>query len=418
MTRTVPIAALAAAFRPGERVFLPGCAGEPVALRAEWARDPGLTRGLDIVTSAIPGVNRPAPDALHPSARMTGLFMQPGLAAAQRAGRYRHLPIGYAGFVGHLRERAAFDTCVVQVAPPGPDGLCSLGPCVEFIPLALSRSRRAVALINPAMPSVAGAPALRLDRFELAAEVETPLPTYDVGAPSPEAGAIAALVAGFVEDGAAVQVGLGKVPDLLFGLLHDRRGLRLASGMLSDGTLPLAAAGALDPGFRHATCVWIGTTTLYGRLRGLDGRFALEGCEVTHDVCRLAALDRFVAVNSALGIDLFGQANLEHAEGRAVSGVGGAADFAAAARLSRGGVSIVALPATFGREPRSRIVPRLGEGVASLPRHAVDVVVTEHGAADLRGLSVHERAEALIAIAAPPFRGDLTTAWAEIRQRT
>ena len=116
-------------------------------------------------------------------------------------------------------------------------------------------------------------------------------------------------------------------------------------------------------------------------------------------------------------MDLFGQANLEHAGGRAVSGVGGAPDFAQAARLSRGGISVVALPAVFGAEPRSRIVAQMEDGIVSLPRHMVDVVITEHGIADLRGRTVFERAEALIEVAAPSFRAGLEQEWDRIRSR-
>jgi acyl-CoA hydrolase len=122
-------------------------------------------------------------------------------------------------------------------------------------------------------------------------------------------------------------------------------------------------------------------------------------------------------VNSALSVDLFGQANLEIAEGRAVSGPGGAPDFARAARLAPDGLSIVALPCAYGREERrSRIVPRLADGIASLGRNDIDLIVTEHGAADLRGRSVHERAEAIIAIADPAFRGALSDAWQDMKK--
>lgn len=408
--------ALVDALAAGERLYLPGSAGEPTAFLRALAARPEATRGLDITTSAVPGINPLPLDALDATARVTGLFMQPALRAAQAQGRFRHLPLAFSGFVAHLRDRAAFDTCVVQVAPPDGQGRCSLGAAVEFTPLALARSRRAFAVLNPALPAIPGAVSVPLSAFERVIEADDPLPTYDVGPPSPSAAAIAALLAGFVEDGAALQAGLGKVPEQLFALLRDRRGLRLRSGMLGDGALALADAGALDPGVRHTSCVWVGSRALYA---GLAGRpeFDVLACDVTHDVRRLAESERLVAVNSALSVDLFGQANLEHAEGRAVSGVGGAADFAAATRLSRGGVSIVALPAAFGRAPRSRIVPRLADGIASLPRHAIDVVVTEHGAADLRGLCVHGRAEALIAIAAPAFRGELAAAWAEIKQQ-
>lgn len=407
---------MAEALRPGERVYLPGSVGEPTALLAALVARPELSRGLHILSSAVPGINLLPLDALDPSAEVTGLFMQPGLRRAQREGRFRHLPLSFGGFVQHVRERLAIDICVVHVAPPDAAGRCSLGAAVEFTAMVAAKAGRVFALVNPAMPAIPGAETLPYAGFELVAEVGTALPTYDVGAPSAEATVIAGLIAGLVEDGCAVQAGLGKVPEALFGLLHDRRGLRLQSGMLADGALALARAGALDAGFMHASCVWVGSAALYRELAETEG-FAVRGCDVTHDVCRLARAERFVAVNSALSVDLFGQANLEHAGGRTVSGVGGAPDFAQAALMSRGGISVVAMPSVYGAVPRSRIVAQLDGGTVSLPRQLVDVVVTEHGLADLRGRTAFERAEALIAIAAPAFRAELDAAWGEMKQQ-
>lgn len=416
MPQAVSIDAMADSFRPGERVYLPGSAGEPTALLTALAARPECSRGLRILSSAVPGINRMAPDELDPSATVTGLFMQPGLRRAQHEGRFRHLPIAFSAFVEHVRDRVATDTCVVQVSPPDAAGRCSFGAAVEFTPLVQAKSARTVALLNPNMPAIPGARTVAFSELDLVCEVDTALPTYDVGAPGASATVIAGHIAGLVEDGCALQAGLGKVPEMLFALLHDRRGLRLQSGMLADGALGLARAGALDAGFAHASCVWVGSAGLYRDLAEAEG-FAVESCDVTHDVCRLAGANRFIAVNSALSVDLFGQANLEHAGGRAVSGVGGAPDFALAARLSRGGISVVALPASYGTEPRSRIVARMADGIVSLPRQMVDVVITEHGVADLRGLSVFERAEALIAVAAPGFHAPLSAEWDRIKQQ-
>ncbi len=416
MPERASIEAMADAIRPGESLYLPGSAGEPTALLAALADRPDRTRDLRVLSSAVPGINRLPVDALGPGAAVTGLFMQPGLRQAQQDGRFRQLPLSFAGFVKHLRERPALDTCVVQVAPPDAAGRCSLGAAVEFTPLVQGRSRRTLALLNPNMPAIPGAVSLPFSAFDLFCEVDTPLPTYDVGAPNASATVIAGHIAGLVEDGSALQAGLGKVPEALYGLLLGRRRLRLQSGMLSDGALTLQQAGALDPTFRHMSCVWVGSAELYRALPRVEG-FAVLGCDVTHDIGRLSQAERFVAVNSALSVDLFGQANLEHAGGRAVSGVGGAPDFAQAARLSRGGISVVALPAAFGTPPRSRIVPLLEDGMVSLSRHMVDLVITEYGVADLRGRTVFERAEALIAVAAPGSRGGLEQDWERIRHR-
>ncbi|GAC1345149.1 MAG: acetyl-CoA hydrolase/transferase C-terminal domain-containing protein [Acetobacteraceae bacterium] len=416
MPRQVSVETMAEAFRPGERLYLPGSAGEPSALITALVTRPALSRGLRITSSAVPGINPSPIDRLDPSAEVTGLFMQPALRQAQLEARFHTLPLSFAGFVAHVRERLVIDTCVVQVATPDAQGRCSLGAAVEFTALVAAKAGRVFAMVNPAMPPIPGAVTLPYDRFDLVAEAETALPTYDVGAPSVEALMIAGHIAGLIEDGSALQAGLGKVPEAMFGLLHDRRGIRLQSGMLGDGALGLHRAGALDPAFAHASCVWVGSAGLYRELRDTSG-FAVLGCEVTHDVVRLAQAERFVAVNSALSVDLFGQADLEYAGARAVSGVGGAPDFAQAARLSRGGISVVALPAAHGTPKRSRIVPRIRDGMVSLPRQMVDVVITENGIADLRGRTVFERAEALIGVAAPELRADLEAAWGEMKRQ-
>lgn len=405
---------LAASFRPGERVFLPGGCAEPTELLEAFASDPGLTRGLEITTSFLPGINRIDAAWLDPSARLTGLFMQPDLAEAQRAGRFRHLPVSYYGFVRLLQERLRFDTLVVKVAPPDRQGNCSLGVAAEFTPEIAARAGRIVALITPSMPSIPTAPSLPYDRFDLVAETDGPLRTYDTGAPDATSLAIARHIAPLVEDGTALQIGLGKVPVAMLGLLGGRKGLRLQTGLLSDSVMDLVADGLLDPDYPHTTCTMVGTPALY---RWIEGRSEIrfQGCEQTHNPLVLGATPRLLAINSALEVDLFGQCNLELAGGRAVSGAGGAPDFAAAAARGAGSISLVALPATFGRAQTSRIIPRLGERtMATLPRSDVQVVVTEHGAADLRGLSVHERAAALIAIAAPAARESLECEWAAI----
>lgn len=400
-------------FTPGERVFLPGSAAEITPLM-EALCAPGAPP-LALTTSFVPGIN-PLPMAGLPmGTTIAGVFSQPGTGEAQRAGRFAHLALSYSEFLHHLRERLDFDTCILHVAPPDGNGRCSLGVAVEFSHAAARKAGRVAAVINPRMPRMPEADSIAFDDIDIAVECDAPLREYDVGAPTEQARAIAGHVAAFIEDGAALQIGLGKVPDTLLRVLTDRRGLRLQSGMLSDGARLLSEAGALDRNWLHAGCVHVGSAGYY---QWLDGRrdFATQGCDRTHDVGRLAAVERLVAVNSALTVDLFGQANLEMLDGRMISGCGGAPDFARGASLSPGGVSIVALPSTSARGDVSRITPQL-DGVCSIPRNDIGVVVTEHGAADLRGLGAVERAERLISIAAPQHRAFLSETFGKIAAR-
>lgn len=419
-SRRLSTGALASVVKPGDLVYLPGGVTTPLAFVEDLQADPERSRGLRILTSIAPGVANPLDfDRLDNTAVVTGLFMQPGLAQAQRVGRYRALPVSYSGFVRHLRDQETIDLAVVQTSPPDARGLCSLGPSVEFMPLVLRKARRVLALINPDIPRFANSVDIPFARFDHTCEVAGPPPVYRTNDDAPTR-AIAAHIASLVKDGDALQMGLGKVPTALAGALRNHRKLRLFSGMLSDGLMDLADAGALDLDFMHTCCVAAGTEALYGRASAFE-RLRIAGCEITHDARTLAGIDGFVAVNSALEVDLFGQCNLEHAEGRAISGAGGAPDYARAARSSRGGCSIVALNAGYvsrGRGLVSRIVPRLPDpGIASLSRVDVDCIITEFGVADLRGASVHERAEAIISVAPPECRDELQRAWASIAAR-
>jgi acyl-CoA hydrolase len=400
---------------PGQRVFIPGASGAPTVWMDGLLGSPSYSQGLSITTTYLPGINRLALDQLPSSATVSGLFMHPGLSAAQARGAYRHLPLSYTGFLRDLADQPPFDVAVIQVAPPDGAGQCSLGPSVEFNTAVLARARRRVAVVNASTPRISGAPSVSLSGFSDIVECDCPVPTSTIPDSGGIATAIARHAAPFINDGVTLQMGIGKVPDAVLQALQDRRHLRLHSGMLSDGIMGLNASGALAQDHAHITCCLLGSKALYAW--AAECRFIrLRGCEETHAPARLAELDRLVAINSALEVDLFGQCNLELLGGRAVSGPGGAPDFAAAARRSPGGVSIIALPSSS--HGVSRIRARLGpEAIASLPRTDVDVVVTEHGAADLRGKSVHERAEALIAIAMPEARPALATEWRDLIAR-
>ncbi|SEP93511.1 acetyl-CoA hydrolase/transferase family protein [Thalassovita taeanensis] len=404
---------IARSFAPGDHLFLPGCGSEACDLVTALH---GVEQ-LQITTTFVPGINPTPIDDFAASTRVTGLFMTPALSAPQARGQYRHLPLSYAGFARYAQDNFTPDAIALTVSEPNAQGMVSLGTSVEFSALVLARAPRKIAVINPNMPYVATSHCLPLSTFDTIARSDTPLRTYDVGPRQPEAEQIATHLAGLIPDGAALQVGLGKVPDALFAQLHDRKGLRLHSGMFSDGVIGLNGAGALSPDWPHMTCALIGSPALYD-WAGRQDQISVTGCEHTHDPARIAAIDGFITVNTALEVDLFGQCNLETANGRAVSSPGGAPDFARAGRMSHGGLSIVALPSSFAKGTQSRITAAIhAPGLVSLARYDIDMIITEHGIADLRKGSTHDRAEAIINIAAPAFRADLTEQWNVIKNR-
>jgi len=401
-------------FQPGRTIYLPGAAGESAALADALAAAPGRMRGVHIVGCPLPGINRTAYAALADDARMTVFLFPPTLQASHAAGRVRIMPLPYSAIGDYLGDMLGIDVALAHVAPPDANGQCSLGIAADFTPLAWTRALHRILLINPAMPAMKRGPALAIADADVVADADGPIVTVAPDTPAPLIDSIAARVAGLVPDGATIQLGLGGVPGAVWRHLADHRDLVIASGMVADGLIALAQAGALRRGGDHVTGVALGSAALHEFLVEQDVvRFATV--RETHDAAAIALRSAFTAINSALEVDLFGQANLEWQSGRQVSGVGGAPDFARGAMRSKGGRSIIALPATAKGGQVSRIVGSIAAPTVSLARSDVDTVVTEHGAAELRYKSQDERAEALIAIAAPEWRERLASAWAAIR---
>jgi acyl-CoA hydrolase len=185
--------------------------------------------------------------------------------------------------------------------------------------------------------------------------------------------------------------------------------------MVSDPLLKVLDAGVLaETTDAVTTGVALGSATLYDRV-ARDDRVRFRPVGFTHAIARLADIPRLVAVNSLIEIDLFGQGNAEFLGQAQVSGGGGLTDFLRGAALSAGGRPVCALVSTAKGGSISRIVPRLAHGAATVSRADMGVVVTEHGSADLRGLDVEARAQALISLAAPAHRDWLGAAWREMR---
>jgi 4-hydroxybutyrate CoA-transferase len=421
MPETITAERLPGLLRPGMTVFVQGASGEPTPLLEVLAAVPEASDGVRYVACFVPGVNRIDPASFHPNARLTSFFVFGDIARSHAAGKVRFLPLHYSGIWAYLVALEPIDLALIQVSPPDRSGHCSLGVSVHFVPAVLDRAKTIVAEVNAAMPRPAQSCQIAYDRLAYVVESERPLVTLVTGDLPPQIHRIGANVASLIADGDTIQIGIGKVPAAVLASLRDRRELGLHGGLVSDEVAELHAAGVLsrprrshDPGTMVCTAA-LGTARVYDWAgRCPDLRFA--PVSHTHDVRVVSRIDRFVAINSVLSVDLSGQANAEMVDGRQVSGTGGLLDFVRGARLSAGGRSIVALPSTAGGNT-SRIVARLGErDIVSCPRADADIVVTEHGIAELRDRSTEERAEALIAIAEPEFRTALAEQWARARR--
>jgi acyl-CoA hydrolase len=306
------------------------------------------------------------------------------------------------------------DVGLLQVSPPDADGTVSLGIGVEYVADALLHTPTLIAEINQRMPSTTGSARIPLSRFAATIETDRAL----VEAPERPAddvdGAIAAHVAGLVEDGDTLQMGVGTLPVAVLDALSGHADLGFHSGMITDGVLTLIEKGVLtgarkeiDPGL-VVTGAALGSTWLYDHL----GDFPVEfrAASYTHAPAVLSRLGSLVSINSAIEVDLLGQVGAELRRGVHIGAVGGQVDFSRAASLT-GARSIIALRSTSGGE--STIVPTLHGGVVTTARVDVDAVVTEHGVAHLTGRTVAERARALIEVAAPDAREALERSLAE-----
>jgi acyl-CoA hydrolase len=407
-------------FRPGRTIYIPGATGESLALAAALASAPERMRDVHIVSCLLPGINQTDYAGLHPTARLTVFLLSPALRGSFEAGRIRALPLSYTGIAAYLEHALPVDTAIAHVAPPDAGGYCSLGIAADFTPLVWPRAGRRIAIINEAMPAMQRGPRIALADADLTVTINAPLICSPPHRSNAELTAIAKRIAGLVPDEAVIQLGIGGAPSTVWPFLTGHRNLTIASGVVTDETRDLALAGALRPGAPHRTGVAYGSQEFYRYLAESD-LLAFASTPETHDIGNLAKLSKFTSINAALEVDLLGQVNAEWRDGKCVSGVGGAPDFARAAAASPGGRSIIALPATVknksGEPPTlSKIVPKLTSPSVSLGRNDIDTVVTEFGAAELRGLSVDERAQALIKIAAPEHQEALSAAWQALRK--
>jgi len=301
-----------------------------------------------------------------------------------------------------FHEELPVDVVLLHCAPPR-DGLVSLGIEVNVLPAAIEACRArgglVVAQVNDRMPFTYGDALVPVGHIDLAFEASSPLPSPPAGAPlGEEALAIGERVAAMVPDGATLQMGIGAVPDAVLAALTGHHGLRLWTEMFSDGVLALDAAGALDADHPLTTSFLFGSPELYAWLDG-NRRVHLQRTERTNAPSLIAQQRLMTSINTALEVDLFGQANASRINARIHSGIGGQTDFIVGALHSPGGQAIMALRSWHPKADVSTIVPLIDEPVTSFQASAI---VTEQGVAPLLGRSEREQAAALIDQAAHP----------------
>ena len=402
---------LQALIRPGDTLWWGQATAEPLTLtRAVVQHRHALAQGGRL--RVFVGIG--ASDTLQPGQADAIDFFGyaaggPHRALAQ-AGVLDILPSHYSHLPGLIRAGVLpADVVLLQVSPPDAQGRYSLGLVQEYLPAAIERARVVIAEVHPDVPWTHGGLHLQASDFALLIDAEHPPLDQSRSAPGPVEQAIARHVAGWVEDGATLQLGIGNLPEAVLAALHGHRDLGLHSGAVGDGIAALAEAGVLTNARKSLdTGVGIGGILMGGeRLRRWAHRnpqIELRGTDYTHDPEVLATSHKLTAINAAIEVDLTGQINAEVAAGCYVGAVGGAVDFLRGAARSKGGLPIVALPATA--KGKTRIVAQLS-GPVNTPRSDAGLIVTEHGVADLRGQTLSRRVRRLIDIAAPEHRADL-----------
>lgn len=396
--------------RPGDTIVWGQACGEPLTLTEQLvARRARLGPVRCFLGIPASGTIRPE-HADHLS--LVSYCGSGGNRALYRAGALDVVPAHYST-LPHLLSRGSLraDVVLLHLSPADETGGYSLALADDYVSAAIATARVVIAEVNDQAPRTSGR---RLSEDELDVVVRTSRPPAELAprTPGEVTRRIAANVAGLIEDGATLQFGIGALPEAVLAELTGRRHLGVHSGLMNDAAADLMASGvitnarkSLDRG-RAVAGLLMGTRRLFD-FADRNPDVVLRETGYTHDPEVLAAQDRLVAINSALEVDLSGQVNAEVAGTDYVGAVGGAADFLRGAARSRGGVPVVALPATAGAT--SRIVASLS-GPVSTARSDAGFVVTEYGVADLRGQPLRVRQERLLAIAHPGHRQALDEA--------
>ncbi|OPY86624.1 MAG: Propionyl-CoA:succinate CoA transferase [Smithella sp. PtaU1.Bin162] len=407
--------ALRQAIKMGDRVFFSIASGEPRTLLRAMAEDHEYYKDVEIINGFLLAEHPLARRGFESSFQCISLQNSFSMKKDSEEGRIDFLPVRYSDFsrVFARGGRTPINVAIIQVAPLGPDGRFSLGASTTHAyPMALE-ARTVVAEVNDQAPRTLGPCSLSETDIDFLVECSTPLVPYHEGSFGESERRIAEFVADLIPDGATIQIGIGNIPSAILQLLHHKKDLGVHSGMLSDGIVDLAERGVITnhrKNFHPGKLVageLVGTEKLF-RFSHENPLLEMHASSVTHNSELIGKIENFIAINSAVEIDLTGQINAEYINGTQISGVGGQFDFVDGAYFSRGGKSITALMSCANKGKASRIVPVLPRGTpVTLPRYMTDIVITEYGVAHLRGKSIRQRAAALISIAHPDFRDQL-----------
>jgi len=400
--------------RSGDRVYVHCAAATPsVLLDALVDRAPDL-RDVTVVHLHTEGPGPHLAPEMEGHFRHRALFVGPNARKAVAEGRADYVPV-FLSDVPRLFESGAMllDAVLVNATPPDAHGFCSLGTSVEAMHAAIRAAKTVVVQLNRSMPRTLGESFIHVDDIDLAVEVDIPPYVHEGSAIGEVERRIGEHVAELVPDRATLQLGIGAIPSATAMALTDKKDLGIHTEMFTDAVVDLVEAGVVTGAAKERNRGKIVTTFLMGspRLYAFvhdNPMVEMRAVDFTNDTHVIRSFSRMVSINSAIEVDLTGQVVADSIGHTVYSGVGGQMDFMRGAALAPEGRSIIALPSTAARGTASRIVSHLREGAGVVTTRAhVRTVVTEWGVAELFGLSLRERASALIAVAHPDFRADL-----------
>jgi 4-hydroxybutyrate CoA-transferase len=401
--------------KSGDRVFLTGnCSVPQMTLAALVKYAPNL-QNVEICQALTIGSADYVDPSMEGHLRVNTLFISPNVRKAVNEGRADFTPVLLSEFPLLFRKKILpVDVALIHISPPDEHGFCSLGIEVGLTKSAAESAKTVIAEVNQQMPRTLGDSFIHVSKLDWIVPVDYPLPELAMGSegPSDVIEAIAEHIAGLIPDGATMQLGIGAIPDAVLKFLFEKKDLGIHTELFSDGVIDLVESGVLTnarktlhPGKIIAGFI-IGTKRLYDWVDD-NPLIELHPTEHVNDPFVIAQNDRMVAINSAIEVDLTGQVCADSIGPKLYSGVGGQLDFIYGASRSKEGVPIIALPSTA--KNFSRIVGMLKQGAGVVTsRNHVHYIVTEYGIADLYGKTIRQRAHALINIAHPDFRDELS----------
>lgn len=396
----MPESILTEHLRPGDCIMVGQATGEPNGLVAELLEVAPQFSEIRVFCgySLNPAWTGEIPGSLRIST-YCGLGAIGSLVGRSRA---QVIPYSMSQLSAALVSRKMpVDVVLLQVSPVDANGYHSLGPAVDYVWEAAQNARIVIVEVNDKIPVTRNSCRFHSSEVVIGLKSNTPLPELPTEPRGELQMRVAREVAKLVPDGATVQLGIGKLADAVAHALKDRRGLRIRCGMVGDWFLELVAAGAIDETTPDACLASLAVgSSLYSSLSP-DG---LLGFALPARLVEPVAGSPFMAINSAIEVDLRGQANAEYLGDRYIGASSGQPDYFRAARASADGLAILALPSLNKRGTISRIVPRIASGYVTSAQSDVDVIVTEHGIADIRATDFDERQELIANIADPQMR--------------